>query len=67
MNGPVNDIHALSGAYAVDALDDDERARFEEHLVAEETVLFRAVEELLTPAEQDAVLEELRIRREARP
>lgn len=32
MNGPVNDIHALSGAYAVDALDDDERARFEEHL-----------------------------------
>ncbi|HEX7718147.1 MAG TPA: zf-HC2 domain-containing protein, partial [Marmoricola sp.] len=26
------DIHALSGAYAVDALDDIERARFEEHL-----------------------------------
>jgi anti-sigma-K factor RskA len=26
------DIHALSGAYAVDALDDDERAEFERHL-----------------------------------
>ena len=26
------DIHALSGAYAVDALDDVERARFERHL-----------------------------------
>ena len=30
MNDP--DIHALSGAYAVDALDDLERARFERHL-----------------------------------
>ncbi|MFE6644987.1 anti-sigma factor domain-containing protein [Nocardioides sp. NPDC057772] len=29
-----HDIHALSGAYAVDALDDIERARFEEHLAA---------------------------------
>ena len=28
----MSDIHALSGAYAVDALDDDERAQFEEHL-----------------------------------
>ena len=27
-----DDIHALSGAYAVDALDDAERARFERHL-----------------------------------
>jgi anti-sigma-K factor RskA len=26
------DVHALSGAYAVDALDEAERARFEEHL-----------------------------------
>lgn len=26
------DIHALSGAYAVDALDDDERSEFEQHL-----------------------------------
>lgn len=29
-----NDIHALSGAYAVDALGDDERRRFEAHLAA---------------------------------
>ncbi len=28
----MNDIHALSGAYAVDALDDLERIRFERHL-----------------------------------
>lgn len=28
----MNDIHALSGAYAVDALDDLERAQFERHL-----------------------------------
>ena len=27
-----NDVHALSGAYAVDALDDIERAQFERHL-----------------------------------
>src|SRR5689334_5185485 len=29
-----HEIHALSGAYAVDALDDNERARFEDHLAA---------------------------------
>lgn len=29
-----HEIHTLSGAYAVDALDDEERARFEEHLAA---------------------------------
>lgn len=29
----MNDVHALSGAYAVDALDDIERAHFERHLV----------------------------------
>jgi anti-sigma-K factor RskA len=28
-----DEVHALSGAYAVDALDDDERARFEAHLL----------------------------------
>jgi len=28
----MNDVHALSGAYAVDALDDIERAHFERHL-----------------------------------
>ncbi len=30
----MSDIHALVGAYAVDAVDDLERARFEEHLTA---------------------------------
>ena len=30
--GVMSDIHALSGAYAVDALDDIERAQFERHL-----------------------------------
>ena len=30
--GDMSDIHALSGAYAVDALDDIERAQFERHL-----------------------------------
>jgi anti-sigma factor RsiW len=29
-----DDIHALSGAYAVDAVDEEERARFEQHLGA---------------------------------
>lgn len=28
-----DEVHALSGAYAIDALDDDERARFEDHLL----------------------------------
>ena len=28
----MTDVHALSGAYAIDALDDDERALFEQHL-----------------------------------
>lgn len=32
MTNTGNDIHALSGAYAVDALSDDERSRFEQHL-----------------------------------
>jgi anti-sigma-K factor RskA len=33
MNEPLSDIHALSGAYAVDALDEVERAAFEQHLM----------------------------------
>jgi anti-sigma-K factor RskA len=33
----MSDIHALSGAYAVDALDDIERAQFERHLAECET------------------------------
>jgi len=36
-SGTPHEIHALSGAYAVDALDPEERARFEEHLAACET------------------------------
>lgn len=32
MTGDSPDIHALSGAYALDALDPDERAAFEDHL-----------------------------------
>lgn len=32
MSSPHFDVHALSGAYAVDALDDAERAAFERHL-----------------------------------
>ena len=41
------DIHALSGAYAVDAVDDIERAEFERHLATcadcrEEVASFRA-------------------------
>jgi len=32
--GNAYEIHALSGAYAVDALDDAEKAQFEEHLAA---------------------------------
>ena len=43
----MSDIHALSGAYAVDALDDTERAEFERHLATcadcrEEVAGFRA-------------------------
>jgi anti-sigma-K factor RskA len=32
MNAPANEIHDAAGAYALDALDDLERARFEAHL-----------------------------------
>lgn len=32
MNAQHDDVHALSGVYALDALDPEERARFEEHL-----------------------------------
>jgi anti-sigma-K factor RskA len=53
-----NDVHALSGAYAVDALDDVERARFERHLSgcsacqAEVASLTAAAGELAAIAEQ---------------
>lgn len=55
MSGWANDIHALSGAYAVDALDDEERALFEEHL----TVCAACRAEVDSLREASAVLGEL--------
>lgn len=68
-----HEIHALSGAYAVDALDADERARFEEHLAScatcqdevaslqEATALLGAVEETPLPAGlRDRVLADIK-------
>jgi len=51
------DIHALSGAYAVDALDDVERARFERHL-AGCTACQAEVESLVAAASELSVLTE---------
>lgn len=53
-----DDIHALSGAYAVDALDDAERARFERHL-AECTACQAEVESLVAAASELSVLTEV--------
>jgi anti-sigma-K factor RskA len=62
MNGDAHEIHALSGAYAVDALDPVERALFEEHLAScaacqaevtslrEATTLLGATQEVAPPA-----------------
>ena len=55
----MNDIHALSGAYAIDALDDLERARFEQHLAActecrAEVSSFRATTALLAWTEAES-------------
>lgn len=52
----MSDIHALSGAYALDALDDDERAGFEEHLAVcpecrAEVASFRETSALLSETE----------------
>jgi anti-sigma-K factor RskA len=54
----MNDIHALSGAYAVDALDDDERAEFERHLAVcadcrAEVASFRETTALLAEPEAE--------------
>jgi anti-sigma-K factor RskA len=49
-----DDIHALSGAYAVDALDDIERAQFERHLAGCETCR----EEVASLQETSALLAE---------
>ena len=51
------DIHALSGAYAVDALDDVERVRFERHL-AGCTACQAEVESLVAAASELSVLTE---------
>jgi anti-sigma-K factor RskA len=55
----MSDIHALSGAYALDALDDDERAGFEEHLAVcpecrAEVASFRETSALLSETEAEA-------------
>jgi anti-sigma-K factor RskA len=52
------DIHALSGAYAVDALDDVERARFERHL-AGCSACRAEVESLIAAASELSVLTEV--------
>ena len=54
----MNDIHALSGAYAVDALDDAERAEFERHLAVcadcrAEVASFRETTALLAEPEAE--------------
>ncbi|MGH3509032.1 MAG: anti-sigma factor domain-containing protein [Nocardioidaceae bacterium] len=61
----MSDIHALSGAYAVDALDDLERAHFQRHLseCAEcraEVASFRETAALLTAVEENTAPESLR-------
>ncbi len=61
----MSDIHALSGAYAVDALDDAERAQFEEHLATcpecrAEVRSFRETSALLAEAESEAPPADLR-------
>jgi anti-sigma-K factor RskA len=53
-----DDIHALSGAYAVDALDSDERFRFERHL-AGCSACQAEVESLVAAASELSVLSEV--------
>lgn len=72
MNPDAHEIHALSGAYAVDALDPDERRLFEEHLAScatcraevaglrEATALLGGLEETAPPADlRDRVLADI--------
>lgn len=61
----MSDIHALSGAYAVDALDDTERAEFEQHLAVcadcrAEVASFRETAALMSDAESETPPESLR-------
>jgi anti-sigma-K factor RskA len=75
-----DDIHLLAGPYALDALDDDERERFEQHLSGCDTcradlegfrvatgVLARAVAEPAPPSLQDRVLAEVQRTRQVSP
>ena len=77
---PTDNIHTLSGAYALDALDDLERARFEGHLdtcaaCTEEVASFQATTALLGAADEltispefrSAVLEEIEHVRQVGP
>lgn len=62
---PTDNIHTLSGAYALDALDDLERVRFEAHLdscdtCTEEVASFQATSALLGTAEEIPVSPEFR-------
>jgi anti-sigma-K factor RskA len=65
MNTPLSDIHALSGAFAVDALDESERAEFERHLsdcaaCQAEVASFLETAALLTEATTEIPPESLR-------
>lgn len=75
-----SDLHALSGAYALNALDELERARFERHLAsceacAAETAEFLQTAAMVGSAEaepapaslRDAVMAEIAITRQDRP
>lgn len=62
---PTDNIHTLAGAYALDALDDLERVRFEAHLescgaCADEVTSFRATTAMLGAAEEVPVSAEFR-------
>ena len=78
--GNAYEIHALSGAYAVDALDDAEKAQFEEHLAAcptcqaevaelqEATAMMAEITQAEPPAAlRDSVLAGIRTVRPLRP
>lgn len=80
MMTPTDDLHALSGAYALNALDELERVRFERHLAScdtctgevgeflETAALLGAAEAEPAPAHlRAAVLEEIAITRQDRP
>ena len=80
MSEPTEDLHALVGLYVVDALDDDERHRFEEHLAgcagcSAEVSEFRATTGRLSnlmaenppPALRSAILERVSGTRQVSP